>query len=647
MKIFNKTTIIVAGVAILATVSSCKKLLVEEPRDTLYPSYLETPNGIRSAISGIYQNIRGFYSGENIMYWAGTDESIAGSSSGGQGTAFDRYTGINSSQTAGMGGFFADINTVNAVLEFAPKANLDVATSNLYLGQLKFLRAYEYFILVQTFGGTTATQKSGIPLHTTYIKEAITADAPAPMSAIYDLIIKDLTEAAASLPNTVGANNPFVGRTATAGVAKGLLAKVYLTRGYLSEIAQPGDFQKAADLTAEVIANKNLYGYDLFQDYNDLHKPANDQGKENMFNIDYGFTDPTYSGYTQQGSGGYGINQLYVLWRWNYPNKSGIDNTAGVEAVPQRINTAKTAMNRDNYNGRPYERLAPNGPYINKVYVDQVHDTRWDATFQTFWICNKKGVPVGVKFDGTPKPGGALVPTVTFSETSYNFPLDGDTAVLMPGVEVDNARRDAFKGLIVTPKQYSNGVFPTVKKFNDPLRPNMNDFSSRPIALMRFSEMYLMNAEANYMLNKYDLAAQSLNVLRRRAAYRTPEDALYIPKGQFRVTAATMANANTANAAAMELTGAQLAQLAVPYSNAVGSAENGMDLILDEYSRELFGDPRRWYDLVRTRQLVRRVKMYNANGAPNIQEYHMRRPIPQTLIQNVLTGPVYPQNNGY
>jgi len=647
MNIFNKKTLIVASVAIIATVSSCKKLLVEEPRDTLFPSYLQTPTGIRAAITGIYQNIRQFYSGENVMYWAGTDESIAGSSSGGQGTAFDRYTGINSSQTAGFGGFWSDINTVNAVLEFAPKANLDAATSNLYLGQVKFLRAYEYFVLVQTFGGTTPTQKSGIPLHTTYITQATSEDAPAPMSAIYDLIIKDLTEAAASLPNTVAANNPFVGRTATAGVAKGLLAKVYLTRAYLTEIAQPGDFQKAADLTAEIITNKSLYGYDLFQDYNDLHKPANDQGKENMFNIDYGFTDPTYSGYTQQGSGGYGINQLYVLWRWNYPNKSGIDNTAGVEAVPQRINTAKTAMNRDNYNGRPYERLAPNGSYVNKVYADQIHDTRWDATFQTFWICNKQNVAVGVKFDGTPKDGGKLVPTTTFSESSYNLPLDGDTAVLMPGVEVDNARRDAFKGLIVTPSQYSNGVFPTVKKFNDPLRPNMNDFSSRPIALMRFSEMYLMNAEANYMLGKIPEAAASLNVLRRRAAYRVPADGLYIPRGQFRVTATNMDQFNNANALAMELTPAQLTQLAVPYDNSESVTQNGLDLILDEYTRELFGDPRRWYDLVRTRYLVRRVKAYNANGAPNIQTYHMRRPIPQTLIQNVLTGPTYPQNNGY
>jgi hypothetical protein len=412
--------------------------------------------------------------------------------------------------------------------------------------------------------------------------------------------------------------------------------------GYLTEVAQPGDFQKAADLTAELISNKGTYGLDLFQDYNDAVKPANDYGKETIFAIDFGFNDPTYSGRTEQGTGGFGLNNLPVLHRWNYISLAGIDNSAGIDAVPQKINTTKQPMQRDVYNGRPYIRVAPWGPYTAEVaFADQVHDTRWDATFQTFWICNKT-VAAGLTSTGTLK--GVLVPTTVNSLTSYQPPTNGDTAILMPGTDVTMARRDGFKGLIVTPKQYSNNVFPVVKKFDDLLRTGMNDFSSRPVIAMRFSEVYLMNAEANYMAGSTTAAASSLNVIRQRAAFRVPADGAFIPKGQFSVTAANQA---AANATAMLLTPAQLAQLAVPNNTVTGSALCGMDLILEEYTREFYGDLRRWYDLVRTRQLVRRLKMYNTPGAPNVQEFHMRRPIPQVQIDAVLTGPKYPQNNGY
>jgi hypothetical protein len=648
MKFSNKIYLSAAIAALLTGGTSCKKLLEESPRSELYPSYFSTAGGIKAGITGVYNALRGFHQGEGIAYvYMGTDESIAGGSANPAYQQLNSYNGINSSITVDQLNLYTNINTLNGVLQYAQASDLPAATKTQYIAQAKFLRAWIYFQLVQTYGGTTATQKSGIPLHTTFITEATTADAPAPLADIYNLIIQDLTDAAQGLPALVNASNLLSaqGKTATAGVAKAYLAKVYLTRGYLTEVAQPGDFQKSADLTAELITNKSTYGLDLFQDYNDVVKQANDYGKETMFAIDFGITDPAYSGYTQQGTGGYGLNNIPVLHRWDYIGNAGIDNSPGIDAVPIRINTANKPMVRDVYNGRPYIRVAPNAPYTVQVaFADQVHDTRWDATFQTFWICNKAGVPAGLKSDGTRK--GVLVPTTSNSMNSYVPPANGDTAILMPGTEVTMARRDDFKGMIVTPRQYNNNIFPVVKKFDDNLRAAMNDFSSRPVVVMRFSEVYLMNAEANYMLGNYGAAATQLNVLRERAAYRTPADAQFIPKGQFRVTAASMAADNAANAAAMRLTPAQIAQLSIPTTTS-GTNLTGMDLILEEYTREFYGDPRRWYDLVRTRQLVRRVKMYNALGAPNVQEIHMRRPIPQNYINTVSSGPKYPQNNGY
>lgn len=653
MKIFNKHIVFIAVAAVLTTVTSCKKLLVETPRSALYPNYFTTAAGVQAAITGVYNDLRGTgtlggFSGEGLVYfYDGTDENIPGGSAGTTPPLYNAFKGITSSNSPDITGLYVDINTLNGVFQYA-SAIADPTIRAQYVAQAKFLRGFIYFWLVQTYGGITATQKSGIPLHTTFITQATTADAPAQLTDIYKLIIQDFTDAAAGLPNTITSSNPFsaggVGKTATAAVANAYLAKAYLTRGY-TEAAVSGDFQKAADLTAALIANKGTYGLDLWQDYNDEHKPANDYGKENMFAIDYGITDPSYSAYTQGGSGGYGTNLLYVLARFNYVGP-GVDNIAGIDQVPQKISTAKQGMLRDVYNGRPYIRLAPNKPYVmDQAFADQIHDCRYDATFQTYWICNKAAA-AGVKSDGTLK--GALIPTSNVSLTSYNIPLDGDTAILMPSQDVTLARRDAFKGLIITPKQFTNNSFPTVKKFDDPKRTRPNDFSSRPIILMRFSEVYLMNAEANYMLGNVSNATASLNVIRQRAAYRTPADANFVAKNQFSVTAATQGAANAANAAAMALTPAQIGLLSIP-NNTANTTPNscGMDLILDEYSREFYGDPRRWYDLVRTQQLVRRNKIYNAAGGPNVQSFNARWPIPQTLINNVLSGPKYPQNNGY
>lgn len=646
MKVLYKTSFIAATAVILATITSCKKLLTETPRSSLTPDYFTTANGVQSAITGVYNDLRGSFAGEGIVFfYDGTDENIPGGSAGSTAPLFHSFSGITSSNTPDIFGLYTDVNTLNGVLQYAT-AITDPAKRAQYIAQAKFLRGFIYFYLVQTYGGVTATQKSGVPLHTVFSTAAVSSDAPAKLDDLYNQIIQDFTDAAAGLPNTIASGNPFsangTGKTATVAVANAYLAKVYLTRGY-TEVKQSGDFQKAADLTQALINNKGTYGLDLWQDYNDVNKPANDYGKENMFAIDYGITDPTYSGYTQQASGGYGINQLYVLARFNYVT-TGIDNVAGIDAVPQKMST-KSGMLRDVYNGRPYIRLAPNKPYVMDVaFADQVHDCRYNATFQTFWICNTN-VAAGTKSDGSLK--GKLVSASNVSLTSYNIPLDGDTAILMPSADVTMARRDAFKGLIVTPKQFNNTVFPTVKKYDDPNRTGILDFSSRPIVMMRFSEVYLMNAEANYMLGNVNAAATSLNVIRQRAAYRTVADAALTPKNQFSVTAASMSADNATNAAAMALTPDQLAQLAIPNNTTNTSQLCGMDLILDEYSREFYGDPRRWYDLVRTQQLVRRNKMYNAAGAPNVQTYHMRWPIPQREINNVLTGPKYPQNNGY
>src|SRR6266576_2114692 len=156
-----------------------------------------------------------------------------------------------------------------------------------------------------------------------------------------------------------------------------------------------------------------------------------------------------------------------------------------------------------------------------------------------------------------------------------------------------------------TPTPSWDNMFPSLNKFDDPFRSSINETrGSRDFFVARLAETYLIAAEA---LMRDGRAAEGLpyiNAVRRRAA---------IPGHETE----------------MELTVDQLTQ----------------DEILNERARELAGEIQRWFDLVRTHSLVSRVKLYNADGGPNIKAFHVLRPIPQIQIDR--TSIPYPQNPGY
>jgi starch-binding outer membrane protein, SusD/RagB family len=578
MKLHSKISLILTA-AMLLVFGGCKKILEEHPKSNIVPTFLATPTGLLGALTGVYNDLRSSYGTEGftLTLYAGTDEMIAGSQAQDNGV-WNLYNGLNGLSTnGGFNVWYQDINTLNGILKYAPASGLPAATLNQYVGQAKFLRAFCYFYLLTTYGN--------VPLHTTFNTQALSADAPAAPAAVYTQIIQDLLDASTELPPTITA--PFLGKAATAPTALFLLSKVYLTRGWSSS-AQPTDFQSAYNTATTLITNKATYGLDLWQDYGDAFKMANDYGKEVLFVSDHD-NNVQFGQFQTGASGGNAQNVLPNLFRWNYVSALGINSSAG---VPQ-VSTGPASMVRDVNNGRPYTRAAPNTPYtIFHAFADQVNDSRYAKTFQTFWICN------------TPctSARGTLVVGV-------------DTAILMPGVEVPQARRDAFKGVITTPSQYNNNVFPTVKKFDDLTRSNMNDPSTRPYCIYRFSEVYFIAAEAAFKLNDNVNAANYLNMIRERAAFRTTNTAAQ----------------NAAAALAMDITPAQV----------------DIDFILDEYTREFYGEARRWYDLVRTQQLIRRVGVWNPKANANIQAFDVLRPIPQDEINAVLSGPPYPQNPGF
>ncbi|MFC5285103.1 RagB/SusD family nutrient uptake outer membrane protein [Pedobacter alpinus] len=581
MKLYNKIFIVTTALATLS-VSSCKKLLVEEQRTALSQDYLASPAGIVAGITGAYSDMRFLWGTEgfSIQTQGGTDEVLAGASAGGS-TNTMIYTNLASLSNDYAPTFqlsYQDINTLNGVLQFGPAASFPTDLEKTQaLAQAKFMRAFLYYNLLITFGN--------IPLNTSFITIPTTAAAPSPRADIYNFIIKDLTEASTELQNVPTA--PFLGKAATRATAMYLLAKVYSTRGF-SDVAQPTDFQMAASTAQTLIDNKASYGVDLWEDYADAHKPGNEYGKETLFVVDYN-NDPRF-GEFQPGASGGRINGTAYFQRPNYPTVNANYPASGGAAV----------MTRDVANGRPFIRMRPNTNYvINTAFNNRTNDTRYDKTFQTVWRANTAGITT---------PRGTLTVGV-------------DTAIWMPPFEVTAARRTAFKGVIFTPtgangaNAYTNVFFPSMKKYDDPSRPGVNDPSTRPFVMFRFADVYLIAAEAYHKSNNNSRAADMINVLRRRAAFSTTRTAVQ-------------------NAAAA-------------LANQITAADVTLDFILNERTREFYGEHLRWWDLARTKSLIQRVKTYNEQAAPNIQDFHILRPIPQRQIDLVTSGPKYPQNDGY
>ena len=594
MKLLIKISCIIAAVAML-TFAGCSKILVEKPQSSLTPIFLTTNGGVIGGISGVYSDLRNLWGGEafSALCCAGTDETLAGGSA--SSAYLYNYNGIDVNTVYWWANAYQDINVANALIENIPSvawAPSDTITNsatvpslrNQYMAQAKFLRAFFYYHLVITFGE--------VPLHIKYIAAATVADSRQPIADVYAQIIQDLNDAIPGLTTTASASAsataPFGGKAAFKATALYLLAKTYLARGW-SSAAQTNDFQQAATIASNLITNKSTYGIDLWQDFNDANKFGNDYGKETLMVIDHN-NDTRYGEYVSQAAGGK-VNLAPWFMRPNYPSVNANYPASG----------GSNPLQRTVQYGRPFLRTRPNNNYIyNQAFADLTNDTRYYKTFQTVWIANNGSVVT---------PRGTLVPNV-------------DTAMWMPPFEVSAARRAAFKGIILTPSganggnAYTGTFFPAMRKYDDTTRSNMNDPSTRPLILFRFAEVYLIAAEAYLQMGDNTSAANMINTIRARAAYSRYRNA-------------------TDNAAAMT-------------AMTITPAQVTLDFILDERTREFYGESLRWWDLVRTQSLVRRVQQWNTVATPYIKPEYALRPIPRAAqIDLVTSGPPFPQNPGY
>jgi hypothetical protein len=249
-------------------------------------------------------------------------------------------------------------------------------------------------------------------------------------------------------------------------------------------------------------------------------------------------------------------------------------------------------MQRDTENGRPFKRYRPTPYTLDVIFAERVNDSRYKKTFVDAFRSNRPGA-YNASFDN--------------SKTSMTF-ATGDTTIWLPGVNLSQAERAKKKYQVLIPSRYDEKLFPSMRKQMDPARVDRTQFEGgRDYIAMRLAETYLNLAEAQFRQGKIVEATANVNMIRRRAAFAGKQSD-------------------------MEITPAQMT----------------FEFLTEERERELIGEQHRWLDLKRWGILVERVKQHNPQAAPNIQDFHVLRPIPQNQIDRAEGGAAsFPQNAGY
>lgn len=614
-----------AALALFLT-ASCSDILDEQPRSSYDPTFFKTEKGVEGGVTSMYAHLRYIY-GQAYYYnscLTGTDEATWGWSADGNFKDADlsgvgNLTATTCRSDALWGTAFSNINTANGVIE----NGAEVGVNESLVSEARFFRAFDYFLLVQTFGGVPLDLGSGeLKFNITPSRTSVRNTVP---EVYTKAIFPDLLTAIENLPA-----NPRV----TGGVTK-TVARLYLAKAYLAYawwLKNPNNiptypecqrtdpdghdaawyFQQAYDVAVTAIENPGPFG--LQESFWMVNAGPNDRNMEILLYADHTQEDEYYNGGSlSYGSGGAPDNFAGWMMNWNYTDARSADNQAVINRIAEQCY------------GRPWTRMAPPLGVFTKTFADKVNDSRYDGTFTTVYRGNWS--TAGQNWESVTNANGMKVkerePIFSFvfqDMDKIDYAGEGSKSNLgagtLPGradwvLGLDAVGRYVYPGLWkLGPYRTDNG--------SGAGQPNAG--STRPYNIAKFSELYLVAAEAA-VEGAATQAGKSVrdlvNVLRARAGRWTYSNAEY--KEVDRDFSA-------------EMTAATPATIDINY-------------ILDERSREFYGEGYRWFDLVRTQKWNEYADSYVICGGKGdhnpqtysrtIEAFHYLRPIPQGQLDGM------------
>lgn len=654
---FQKIGWMVAGVLLL-TITSCKKFIKEELVTTLTEDYYKTDLGLEDLVKSAYTPLQWKFTGEQsyCMYNFGTDEFREGDQF--NNVRYNDYDANLNANDAFVNGLwtnnYAGIRRCNQGIELitnfndpASKVLGTQAQKDLRIAELRALRGLYNFQMVQQFGG--------VPLITSVPADPQYEFPRASVAQVYEQIMSDFKNAGPALPwRYTGADR---GR-ATRAMAYHFLAKAYLTRGSAVTEARG---QKPTDMDSVIVFADSvilLSGHALEADYGSLFSAAYPDGK--IPAVGENGAPPT--GSKARIDANNASNEIiYAAQFSSNLNLAGTNNQTHL-FYPSAYDAGIPGMARDFYNGRPFRRLRPTD-YTIDVF-DKINDSRFFKTFQTAFyrnVASDKNLPLFTA-SNAPSPGLVGKPRVGMGDTAalyivnpINMPLLTSGIAAMRYYAVFARYKQASPaGAIST--DYSGNKYLTMWKLSDPIRLTTTNNEARGIrngTFARLADTYLTIAEAYGRKGDYAKALQYVNVLRRRAAYKTSEQRspqIWLYMGGPNALDNTEAN----NMAAETLFTTNAPSELYP-ANVGSTSGRFIHFILNERTRELCGEFYRWEDLVRTETFYDRTKLFNLDISASFSTFHKLRPIPylQMIAQQVNGKPMTPgdmtayQNPGY
>jgi hypothetical protein len=288
-------------VALLAMISfsGCQDFLEDQPESVLTQvDFYTTPTRINQGVLGCYAGMTKVMNDEWMYTELRSDNTCVASTGSSSSvrqylTSFAHFSLIASEPILQDYWYntFQNISNINAVLPSVKDnqyISIEVQRAQ-YESELRFMRAYHYFTLVNLFGDMF---KITTVIGPNEAKKLVRS----PVSEIYnEIIIPDLMYAASNAPSVYQGND--LGRV-TKWAAKSLLAKSYMMMGGTENLA------KAKPLLEEVLSTG---GYSLESNFADIFNPNNEMNEEIIFALRYkggslGIGSPFWEYFAPEGS---------------------------------------------------------------------------------------------------------------------------------------------------------------------------------------------------------------------------------------------------------------------------------------------------------------------------------------------------------